>query len=177
MYKDLKKILFSKKQIKKRVKEIGKQLNKDYEGKEPVVIGVLKGSVVFYSDLVREIKGQITMDFITLSSYGDGTESSGKVKVVTDLKVDICNRDVIIVEDIVDSGTTLKNLVHLLRERNPKSLKVVVLLDKYKNRKIPFEADYCGFKTENEFVVGYGLDYAQKYRNLPEIGVIDPKCI
>ena len=177
MYKDLQKILFSKEQIAQRVKEIGEQLNKDYAGKVPVVIGVLNGSVVFYSDLVREMTGHITMSFITLSSYGDGTETSGKVKVVTDLKVDIYDRDVIIVEDIVDSGITLKNLVALLKERSPKSVKVVALLDKFKNRKVPFEVDYYGFKIENEFVVGYGLDYAQRYRNLPEIGVVDPKRI
>lgn len=172
MYDDLEKILITKEQLRQRIEELGKQLDKDYQGKEPIMICVLNGSVIFYSDLVRAMKEPVRLSFITLSSYGDGTETMGTVKVVSDLRVDIAGKDVVIVEDIVDSGITLTNLVKMLNERHPASVKIITLLDKYKNRRVPFEPDYYGFKIENEFVVGYGLDYAQKYRNLPEVGVL-----
>lgn len=172
MYRDLERVLITKAELEKRVAELGKQLDEDYKGKTPVMICVLNGSVIFYSDLVRAMKIPVTMAFITLSSYGDGTESMGTVKVVSDLRVDISGRDVIVVEDIVDSGITLVNLTKMLQERRPASVKVITLLDKFENRKVKYEPDYYGFKIKNEFVVGYGLDYAQKYRNLPEVGIL-----
>ena len=133
MYDDLEKILITKEELQKRVAELGSQLDNDYKGKEPIMICVLNGSVIFYSDLVRAMKEPVKMSFITLSSYGDGTESMGTVKVVSDLRVDISGKDVIIVEDIVDSGITLTNLVKMLQERNPSSVKIITLLDKFKN--------------------------------------------
>ena len=174
MYEDIDRILCSKEDIAKRVKEIAKQLDEEYKDSVPLLVCVLKGSVMFFSDLIREMKIPVNLDFISISSYGSGTKSSGEVKFLKDLDSRIEGRDVIIVEDILDTGYTLTYLKRTLMSRQPKSLKLCCLLDKPSRREVDIYPDYCGFAVENLFVVGYGLDYNQKYRNLPEIGVLKP---
>lgn len=159
--------------VEARIAEIAQQLSKEYEGKTIHIIGVLKGSVFFMCELAKRMKSPVTMDFMSVSSYGDGTKSSGIVKLNKDLDESIEGKDVIIVEDILDSGRTLSYLVKLLGERKPASLEVVTLLDKPDRRVIPVELYMTGFEIPDRFVVGYGLDCAQKYRNLPYIGVIE----
>ena len=159
--------------VEARIAEIAQQLSKEYEGKTIHIIGVLKGSVFFMCELAKRLKSPVTMDFMSVSSYGDGTKSSGIVKLNKDLDESIEGKDVIIVEDILDSGRTLSYLVKLLGERKPASLEVVTLLDKPDRRVIPVELYMTGFEIPDRFVVGYGLDCAQKYRNLPYIGVIE----
>lgn len=159
--------------VEARITEIAQQLSKEYEGKTIHIIGVLKGSVFFMCELAKRMKSPVTMDFMSVSSYGDGTKSSGIVKLNKDLDESIEGKDVIIVEDILDSGRTLSYLVKLLGERKPASLEVVTLLDKPDRRVIPVELYMTGFEIPDRFVVGYGLDCAQKYRNLPYIGVIE----
>jgi hypoxanthine phosphoribosyltransferase len=158
--------------INKRVKQLAKQLDILYKGRNPVVVCILKGSVVFFSELIRQMKTELTIDFMSVSSYGSGTTSSGGVKIKKDLSVDITGRDVLIVEDIIDSGNTLYNLKKLLNSRLPSSVNIITLLDKPDRREVPMEPDYKGFVIEDEFVVGYGLDYAENYRNLPYVGVL-----
>ncbi len=175
MHKDLCKILITGEEISKRVKEIAAQITKDYEGEEVLVVGILRGAVVFYSELVKEIDLDLRFDFMSVSSYGDGTVSSGEVKIVKDISQPIAGLNVIIVEDIIDTGNTLKNLKKLLLTRNPKSLKICSLLDKPSRRKVELEGDYVGFTVPDEFVVGYGLDYQEKYRNIPDVGVLKPE--
>lgn len=175
MHKDLCKILITGEEISKRVKEIAAQITKDYEGEEVLVVGILRGAVVFYSELVKEIDLDLRFDFMSVSSYGDGTVSSGEVKIVKDISQPIAGLNVIIVEDIIDTGNTLKNLKKLLLTRNPKSLKICSLLDKPSRRKVELEGDYVGFIVPDEFVVGYGLDYQEKYRNIPDVGVLKPE--
>lgn len=172
MRNDIEKILKTETEIKEKIKQLGEQISKDYEGKNPVMICILKGGIVFLSDLMRNISIQVELDFMSLSSYGDSTKSSGVVRIKKDIDVDISNRDVIIVEDIVDSGLTLKYLNEYFMQHNPASVKICTLLDKPKAHKIDIKIDYVGFEVGNEFVVGYGLDYAQKYRNLPYIGIL-----
>lgn len=169
---DIEYVLFSKEQIDERVAQLGEQLTKEYEGKEPVMVCILKGASIFYTDLCRTMKCQIHMDFISVSSYGLDARSSGVVRLIKDLDNNITGRDVVIVEDIIDSGLTLKYLKELFTSRKPKSIKTVCLLDKVKAHSADVGTDIKGFDIENQFVVGYGLDYADYYRNLPYIGVL-----
>ena len=169
---DVEYVMLTEKQIAKRVKAVAKQLDKLYEGRTPVVVCILKGSVVFFTDLIRNMKTAITIDFMSVSSYGNGSKSSGEIKIKKDLSTDIAGRDVLIVEDIIDSGNTLYNLKKLLHSRGPSSVNIVTLLDTPARREVPIEPEYKCFDIEDEFVVGYGLDYAERYRNLPYVGVL-----
>ena len=166
-------VMISEKEIADKVKAIAKQIEKDYEGEELLVVGILKGASVFVSDLIRNINLDVNIDFMSVSSYGNGTESSGTVRILKDLDVDIANKNVLIVEDIIDSGLTLSNLVKELGIRNPKSLKLCTLLDKPERRTVNIPVDYVGFVIEDKFIVGYGIDWAEKYRNLPYIGSVN----
>ncbi|MGM0126186.1 hypoxanthine-guanine phosphoribosyltransferase [Enterococcus sp. AZ194] len=170
--KDIERILITREQIQARCAELGKELSELYKGKNPLVVGVLKGAVPFMSDVVREIDTYVELDFMDVSSYGNATVSSGEVKIVKDLDTNVEGRDLLIVEDIIDSGRTLAYLVDLFKYRKAKSVKIVTLLDKKEGRVVDIEADYIGFDVPNEFVVGYGLDYAEAYRNLPYVGVL-----
>ena len=165
-------VMLNEEQIAKRVKELAEQLDKLYEGRTPVVVCILKGSVIFFSDLIKNMKTSLTIDFMSVSSYGSGTKSTGEVVIKKDLSTDIAGRDVLIVEDIIDSGNTLYNLKRLLNGRSPKSVNIVTLLDKPQRREVPIEPEYTGFTIEDEFVIGYGLDYDEEYRNLPYVGVL-----
>lgn len=177
MEKDLAKVLLSEEQLRTRVRELGKTLSEDYRGKTPTMVCILKGAIMFYTDLVRAMDIPLTMDFMAVSSYGNGTKSSGEVEIRKDLSTSIEGKHVVIVEDIVDSGFTLSYLTRMLRSRGAKSIKLCTLLDKPSRRApgIDLKADYSGFEVGNEFVVGYGLDYAELYRNLPYIGVLKPE--
>ena len=172
---DIKEVLIPAEKIQARVKELGAQITKDYAGKSPFFVGVLRGCFVFMADLVRSVDLYCTMDFMAVSSYGNGTSSTGAVKITRDLNEDIEGKDVIIVEDILDSGVTLNYLKSYLANRNPASIRIVTLLDKPERRTKAIQADYSGFSVPNEFVVGYGLDFAETYRNLPYIGVLKPE--
>ena len=165
-------VMLTQQQIKRRTKAVAKQLDKLYEGRKPVVVCILKGSVLFFSDLIKNMKTTLTVDFMVVSSYGNGTKSTGELKILKDLTTDIQGRDVLIVEDIIDSGNTLYNLKKLLNARSPSSVNIVTLLDKPERREVPMEPEYTCFVIEDEFVVGYGLDYAEEYRNLPYVGVL-----
>ncbi|NLN42381.1 MAG: hypoxanthine phosphoribosyltransferase [Clostridiales bacterium] len=167
------KILIDEEKIMKRVAEMGTEITRDYQGKELVVICILRGGVIFMSDLVKQIKLPLYMDFMAVSSYGMSTKSSGIVRILKDLNEDIEGKDVLIVEDIVDTGLTLHYLVDYIKSRNPRSVKVCCFLDKPSRRKVDVEVDYVGFEIPDKFVVGYGLDYAQKYRNLPYVSVLE----
>lgn len=169
---DVKYVLLSEKQIEARVKELGEQLTREYAGKNPLFVCILRGAVHFFSDLTRCFGDYMEMDFMATSSYGSGTVSHGIVRIKKDLDTPIEGRHVIIVEDIMDSGNTLNYLTRLLGTRNPASIKIVCLLDKPSRRECEITPDYCGFAVPDEFVVGYGLDYADAYRNLPYIGVL-----
>ena len=175
MLEDIKSVMISEEEIAKRVKELGKQLTEDYKGKELLVVGILKGCMLFLSDLVRTIELPLTMDFMVVSSYGATTKSSGVVRIIKDLEREIEGKDVLIVEDIVDTGLTLSYLVENFKARNPKSVKVCSLLDKPDRRKAQVDIQYIGFKIPDEFVVGYGLDYGENYRNLPFVCVLKPE--
>ena len=175
MENDILRVLLSEKELKARVAELGKQISADYEGKNLLLVGVLKGSVVFMSDLMREITVKASMDFMAVSSYGAGVKSTGVVRILKDLDRDIQGYDVLIVEDILDSGKTLSYLKSMLIERHPASVKIATLLDKPERREADITADYVGFNVPNEFVVGYGLDYSEVYRNLPYIGILKPE--
>jgi len=170
-----KEILFSRDVIKKRVQELALQISGDYAGRELIVIGILRGAFIFMADLIREISVPCKIDFARIASYGAGAESSGKVVMTKDIETSISGRDILIVEDIADTGLTLQYLTGWLKERNPRSLKVCAFLDKRKRRKVVFEADYVGFTLDDGFVVGYGLDFNEQYRYLPEVYVIKPK--
>ena len=165
--------LVSEKAVNERIVELGKQISKDYEGKQVHLICVLKGGVFFMCELAKRISVPVSMDFMSVSSYGDDTKSSGVVKIVKDLDEAIEGKDVLIVEDIINSGRTLYYLIDILKKRNPKSVHLCTLLDKPERRVKDVKVDYVGFNIPDEFVVGYGLDYAQKYRNLPFIGVVE----
>lgn len=165
-------VMLTEQQIQEKTKEVAKQLDKLYEGRTPVVVCILKGSVLFFSDLIKNMKTTLTIDFMAVSSYGSGTKSSGELKIVKDLTTDIKGRDVLIVEDIIDSGNTLYKLKKLLHARAPSSVNIVTLLDKPERREVPIEPEYTCFVIEDEFVIGYGLDYAEEYRNLPYVGVL-----
>lgn len=166
------KVLISETEVAARIQALAEQINKDYAGKEVHLICVLKGGVFFTCDLAKLITVPVTFDFMAVSSYGDGTESTGRIKIVKDLDDSIAGKDVLIVEDIIDSGRTLSHLIQLLYTRQPNSVKLCTLLDKPSRRVTEVQVDYTGFEIPDEFVVGYGLDYAQKYRNLPYIGVV-----
>jgi hypoxanthine phosphoribosyltransferase len=172
---DLESILITSDKIRDAVKRLGETITRDYAGKEPVMIGILKGAVLFFSDLIREIDLPLRTEFMAISSYGSATKTSGVVRILKDLDQDISGRDVIIVEDIVDSGLTLSYLKRALTERGPKSIRIVTLLDKPARRKVELKPDYCCFEIPDAFVVGYGLDYDERYRNLPDIGILHPR--
>lgn len=165
-------VLISEEEIDARIKEIGEKISKEYEGKEVHLIGVLKGSVFFICELAKRITVPVTLDFMSVSSYGSDTKSSGVVKIVKDLDESLLDKHVIVIEDIVDSGNTLSYLLEMLNDRKPASLKLCTLLDKPARRVKPVHVDYTGFQIPDEFIVGYGLDYDQRYRNLPYIGVV-----
>ncbi len=173
--KDIEKTLYSEEQIQERVKALGAVVSRDYEDKNPLVVGILKGAIPFLADLVRAMDIYMEMDFMDVSSYGNATVSSGEVRILKDLSTVVEGRHIIIVEDIIDSGRTLKYLVELLKHRKAASVKIVTMLDKPEGRVVEMEADYIGFEVPNEFVVGYGLDYAERYRNMPYIGVLKPE--
>ncbi len=164
-----KEILIAKAAIDKRVSELAEAISRDYEGKELILIGVLKGAFIFMADLIRQLRSPCKIDFVRLASYGTGTMSSGSIMITKDIETPIKGTDVLIVEDIVDTGLTLSFLVERLKERDPRSLKVCVFLDKKERRKVPFEADYIGFDIQDCFVVGYGLDFNEMYRFLPDV--------
>ncbi|HJG87803.1 hypoxanthine phosphoribosyltransferase [Pseudoflavonifractor capillosus] len=172
---DIERVLFSEEELDRRVSEIAAEINRDYAGKEPMLISVLRGSFVFMADLIRKIEVPCTVDFMSVSSYGRGTTSSGQVQITKDLSDDIEGKDIIVVEDILDSGNTLSYLLQLLQARKPASMKLCTLLDKPDRRVKEVHVDYTGFTIPDEFVVGYGLDYAEKYRNLPYIGILKPR--
>jgi hypoxanthine phosphoribosyltransferase len=175
MIEDVEKILFSEEQLRTRVAQLGEQITADYEGKRPVLAAVLRGSYIFMADLTRQVRLPVTVDFMAVSSYGSGTSSSGQVEIKKDLSDTIEGKDIIIVEDILDSGNTLFYLKRVLEARRPASIKICALLDKPERRAKSIEADYVGFTIPDAFVVGYGLDYDEKYRNLPYIGVLKPQ--
>ncbi|MEI5909511.1 hypoxanthine phosphoribosyltransferase [Bacillus spongiae] len=175
MKQDIEKVLFSEEEIQIKIKELGAQLTTDYQDRFPLAICVLKGAMPFMGDLIKRMDTYLEMDFMDVSSYGASTVSSGEVKIVKDLNTKVEGRDILIIEDIIDSGLTLSYLVELFRYRKAKSIKIVTLLDKPSGRKADIEADYVGFEVPDEFVVGYGLDYIEKYRNLPYIGVLKPE--
>ncbi|KXG75909.1 hypoxanthine phosphoribosyltransferase [Thermotalea metallivorans] len=172
MEKDIKEILFSREEIEKKIGELGNKIADDYRGKDLVLVGVLKGANVFMSDLMRKINIPLTIDFMAVTSYGLSTESSGVVKILKDLDHSIEDKDVLVVEDIIDTGLTLHYLCENLLSRKPKSLKICALLDKPDRRKIDIPIDYKGFDIPDEFIVGYGIDYAEQYRNLPYIAAL-----
>lgn len=176
LHPDVEYVMLSAEEIDKRVKELAAQMDKLYEGRKPVVVCILKGSVLFFTDLIRNMKTDVELDFMVVSSYGSGTKSSGQLKIGKDLSGDIKDRDVLIVEDIIDSGNTLYNLKKMLITRQPASINIITLLDKPERREVPMEPDYTGFVIEDKFVIGYGLDYAEDYRNLPYVGILKP-CV
>ena len=166
-------VLISEEEVDARIQEVADQINKDYAGREIHMICVLKGGVFFMCELAKRIKVPVSLDFMSVSSYGDDTKSSGVVKIVKDLDQPLEGREVLVVEDIIDSGRTLSYLLKILQNRNPHNVRLCTLLDKPERREVDVTVDYCCFNIPDEFVVGYGLDYAQKYRNLPYIGVVE----
>ncbi|ALC83286.1 MULTISPECIES: hypoxanthine phosphoribosyltransferase [Bacillus] len=175
MKHDIERILISEEEIEKKVKELGAALTEEYDGRFPLAIGVLKGAMPFMADLLKNIDTYLEMDFMDVSSYGNSTVSTGEVKIVKDLDTSVEGRHILIIEDIIDSGLTLSYLVELFRYRKAESIKIVTLLDKPSGRKADIQADYVGFEVPDAFVVGYGLDYAERYRNLPYIGILKPE--
>mgnify|MGYP000850632415 FL=1 len=172
---DIAEVLFSQEMIKQRVDELAVELTTDYEQKDPLMVCVLKGASFFYADLCRSVKCRLFMDFIAVSSYGTSARSTGVVKIINDLDKNITDKHVIIVEDIIDSGLTLKYLTELFRARKPASIKTICLVDKINKHQCEIKPDYCGFTMGDHFVVGYGLDYSDYYRNLPYIGILKPE--
>lgn len=176
MLNDIKEVLITKEQIEAKLKELGSQITKDYEGKDNLLlIGVLKGAVVFMADIIRHIKLPLQIDFMAVSSYGASTKSSGVVRILKDLEEDVEGKNILIVEDIIDSGLTLSYLYDILGSRRPASIKICALLEKPSRKNTDLKIDYVGFKIPDKFVVGYGLDFNEKYRNLPFIGVPKPE--
>ncbi|MGI6510401.1 MAG: hypoxanthine phosphoribosyltransferase [Erysipelotrichaceae bacterium] len=177
MHKDCKKILISEKEIVERCKQLGKQLSEDYKDNEHNVlyVGILKGSIPFMAELIKHISIDIEIDFIAASSY-EGTESLGDIKIIKDLDCSVIDRDIVIIEDIIDTGLTIRKIKELLYHKGAHNVKVVALLNKQSRRICDVQADYVGFEIENEFVIGFGLDFNQKYRNLPYIGVLKEEC-
>ena len=175
MQDDIEKVLLSEEEIQEIVTRVGAEVSRDYRGKNLVLVSVLKGSVVFMADLMRAIDIPLSIDFMVVSSYGNGTESSGKVKIIKDLDLDLSGQDLLLVEDILDTGRTLYNLREILKMRSPSSIKICTFLDKPERRQADIAADYVGARVPDEFVVGYGLDYSQRYRNLPYLGGLKPR--
>ena len=175
IHRDIQQVLYSEDELRQRVKELGCQITADYAGKNPMLISVLRGSYIFMADLTRSINLDVTVDFMVVSSYGAGTVSSGQVEIKKDLSDTIEGRDLIVVEDILDSGNTLYYLMDVLKARKPASIRLCTLMDKPERRTKPITADYVGFTIPDAFIVGYGLDYDEKYRNLPYIGVLKPE--
>lgn len=175
MLQDIERVLISEEELQKRIGELGQQLAKDYDGKDPIFVGVLKGVVNFFTDMVRATPIRCQYEFMAVSSYGGGTSTSGNVKLLKDVSCNIKGRHVVILEDILDSGLTLKFVTEHLRALEPASLKICTMLDKPERRKVDIFADYVGFTIPNEFVVGFGLDYQEFYRNLPFVGVLKPE--
>ncbi len=169
---EIERVLLSETQIADRIKELAKKIDEDYQGKEVIAVCILKGSVIFFADLIRAMKTPTSVEFMKVSSYGFGTSSSGRLSVGLDLFSNIEGKEVLIVEDIIDSGNTMYALKEMLRTRNPASLRIVTLLDKPARRTVDIKADYTCFEIEDEFVIGYGLDYAEKYRDLPYVGIL-----
>ncbi len=172
MINDIKSVLYSEETLRETVEALGKKISEDYRGRNLLLVSVLKGSVVFMSDLMRSISIPCEIDFMAVSSYGNGVKSSGTVRIIKDLDRDIRGFDVLVVEDILDSGKTLNYLMDVLYARNPNSIRICTLFDKPERREVDIYADYSGLKVPDEFIVGYGLDYAEHYRNLPFIGVL-----
>ena len=176
MHDDIQTVLVTEEQLKTRVKELGAQVSRDYAGKDLLMVSILKGAVVFMADLMRAVEIPSQIDFMVVSSYGGAnTSTTGNVKIIKDLDADLTGKDVLIVEDILDTGVTLSNLVPMLEMRNPRSVRICTMLDKPSRRKADIRADYTGFEVPDAFVVGYGLDYDEKYRNLPYVGVLKPE--
>ncbi|CAG7656374.1 hypoxanthine phosphoribosyltransferase [Paenibacillus allorhizosphaerae] len=175
MQNDVQEILYSEQQIQDKVKEMGAAISRDFEGRNPLVICVLKGAFIFMGDLVKQIDVPLEIDFMAVSSYGATTKSSGVVKIIKDLDISVEGRHVLIVEDIIDSGLTLSYLIDVLERRNAQSITIAALFDKPGRRTVDLDADYKGFVIPDAFVVGYGLDYAEKYRNLPYVGILKPE--
>lgn len=176
IHQDIEQVLYTEEELRRRVKELGRQITADYAGREPMLVSVLRGSYIFMADLTRAISLDVTVDFMAVSSYGAGTVSSGQVEIKKDLSDSIEGKDLIVVEDILDSGNTLYYMMDVLRARQPASIRICTLMDKPERRTKPITADYVGFEVPDEFVVGYGLDYDELYRNLPYIGVLKP-CV
>ena len=174
MLQDIERVLLSEEQLRQRVRELGEEISKEYAGKEILMIGVLRGAVMFMADLARAITVPVMIDFMAVSSYGTSTSSSGIVRILKDLDEEVAGKHVLIVEDIIDSGLTLSYLVDNIKSRQPASVRICTLLNKPERRKVDLEVNYNGFTVPDEFVVGYGLDYAEKYRNLPFIGILKP---
>lgn len=172
MNNHIKKVLIDEKDLQAKINELGEKITKDYQGKDLLVVCVLKGAVMFATDLIKRVNLPLEIDFMAVSSYGNATKSSGVVRILKDLEKEIQHRDILIVEDIIDSGLTLSYLVENLKQRNPNSVSICTLLDKPERRQAELEVQYKGFTVPDEFVVGYGLDYAEKYRNLPYIGIL-----
>lgn len=175
MLRDLEKVLINEEVLQKKVKELGAKISEEYKGKNLLMVSVLKGSIVFMADLMRAITEKCQIDFMSVSSYGSEVKTSGVVRILKDLDRPLEGYDLLIVEDILDSGLTLDYIISILKKRNPLSIKICTLLDKPARRKSNVKADYFGFNVPDEFVVGYGLDYDEKYRNLPFIGVLKPE--
>lgn len=174
LYKDVKKVVYDKSTIDKRIAELGAEISRDYKGKKVLMVCILRGAAIFFADLIRYVDADVEIDFMATSSYGSDTTTSGEVKLQKDLNSPVKGRDIIIVDDIIDSGLTLVYLKKLLMARNPASVKICVLMSKPERKQTNIEVDYVGFEVPNEFVVGYGLDYDEKYRQLPEVCVLSP---
>ena len=175
LYKDLSRILITNDEIQREIKNLAEKLNSEYKGKDLLCICILRGAVVFFTDLIRLLDLPLTIDFMAISSYGSSTKTSGEVRLQKDLEQSVMGKDVLVIEDIVDSGLTLTYIMDILSKRGAKSVKLATLLDKPTGRKNDLQVDFSCFTIPDEFVVGFGLDYAEKYRNLPDIGVLDPK--
>ena len=175
MKEDVLRVLLSEDEIREKVRELGGKITADYKNSNLMLVTVLKGAVVFLADLMRQIDVPAEIDFMVVSSYGSGVKSSGVVKIVKDLDVPLAGKDILIVEDILDSGLTLSYIKELLESRGPRSIRIATLLDKPSRRKVDLQADYIGFSVPDEIVIGYGLDYDEKYRNLPYIGILKPE--
>ena len=176
MHQDIERVLISEQELAARIAELGKQVAADYADKDPIFLGILKGVVMFFSDMIRATPIQCQIDFMAVSSYGGGTSTSGKVRMLKDVSVDLRGRHVVILEDILDSGLTLRHTVDYLMTKHPASLKICTFLDKPDRRRAEIQADYVGFTIPNLFVVGYGLDFDERYRNLPYVGVLKPEA-
>ena len=175
MLEDIQSVLVSEEQLKTRIHELAAELSREYDGKDPIFLGILKGCMMFYSDMVRSIDILCRTDFMVVSSYGAGTDTSGTVRILKDTSYDLKDQHVVILEDIIDSGFTLSKVCEILKDRGAASVKVCTMLDKPSRRKVDFTADYTGFTIPNEFAVGFGLDYNEHYRNLPFVGVLKPE--